>query len=345
MLKRIWHAGIMLNRLQYGNQMIQGGRLAAVGLIPIDGTVNVSQLRDSVRGYVNQSRSKNTLRGYRADWQHFVAFSEVLAEEAMPARPENVAAYLSSCADHAPKAGSIQRRVSAIAAMYKAAGYDSPTLSPVVKLCLAGIRRALGTRQEGKKPTLTSDIAAMCSHLPPGLLGIRDRAILLIGFAGGFRRSELVGLNFGDLQFGDDGVRIMIAHSKTDQEGAGQVVGIARGMNLCPVAALQAWLSAASITYGPAFRSVTRHGHVEPDRLTDQVVAMVVKRYSAAAGLDPAKYSWHSLRAGLVTQAALNGVSEHAIMRQTRHKSTEMLRRYIRDANLFGDNASGRLGL
>jgi integrase len=185
----------------------------------------------------------------------------------------------------------------------------------------------------------------MCSHLPAGLVGIRDRGILLIGFAGAFRRSELVGLNIDDLEFVEDGARLTNRRSKTDQEGAGEVVGISRGVNLCPIQALRVWLSASTIRSGAIFRSVTRHGRVQPDRLTDQVVALVVKRYSAAAGLDPAMYSGHSLRAGLVTQAALNGVPEYAIMQQTRHKSAEMLRRYIRDANVFRDNASARLGL
>lgn len=263
----------------------------------------------------------------------------------MPARPEVVANYLSVCADSGLKSGTIQRRVSAIAAMHNAAGYDSPTSNSAVKLCLSGIRRVLGTRQQGKKPTLTADIAAMCSHMSPNLLGIRDRAILLIGYSGAFRRSELVGLDCEDLEFGNDGVRVTIRNSKTDQEGAGEVIGIARGTSLCPVLALQAWLSRAPIANGPVFRSVTRHGHVSNRRLSDQVVALLVKRYVIVAGLEPASYSGHSLRAGLVTQATLNGVPEGDIMRQTRHRSSEMLRRYIRDAKVFRDNVSGQLGL
>lgn len=311
----------------------------------VEETSDLTPFLSRARHYVYQSRSANTLRGYNSDWRHFSRFSKALGIEPMPARPEMVASYLSACADSGLTAGSIQRRVSAIAAVHNAAGYDSPASGPAVKLCLAGIRRALGIRQEGKRPTLTTDLAAMCSHLPAGLLGIRDRAILLIGFSGAFRRSELVGLDFEDLAFGDDGVRITIRRSKTDQEGAGQVIGIARGMNLCPVAALQAWLSAAAITSGPVLRSVTRHGSVNTSRLTGQVVALVVKRWSAVAGLESAKYSGHSLRAGMVTQATLNGVSEGAIMRQTRHRSSEMLQRYIRDAKVFRDNASARLGL
>jgi site-specific recombinase XerD len=158
--------------------------------------------------YAYQSRSTNTLRGYQSDWRSFSWFSEGLGIEPMPARPDTVASYLSACADSGLKAGTIQRRAAAIAAMHRAAGYDSPTSSAAVKLCLAGIRRVLGTRETGKSPAITTDIAAMCSHLPSGLLGIRDRAILLNGFAGAFRRSELVALDVEDLEFGDLGLRV-----------------------------------------------------------------------------------------------------------------------------------------
>src|SRR6185369_7157000 len=209
--------------------------MAAI-LMPLENAASLVALADRVRTYVQHSRSQNTLRGYQADWRHFSLFSTALGLEPLPARPEVVASYLSACADSGLKAGTIQRRVSAIAAMHTAAGHDPPVASAVVKLSLAGIRRILGTRQEGKLPTMTSDIAEMCSHLPSGLLGIRDRAIVLFGFAGAFRRSELVALDVEDVEFGDGGARITIRHSKTDQEGAGQLVGIARGTRLCPVA-------------------------------------------------------------------------------------------------------------
>jgi integrase len=235
--------------------------------------------------------------------------------------------------------------VSAIAANHTAAGFDSPTGKAAVKLTIGGIRRALGTHQEGKESALTADIASMVAKIPAGPKGVRDRALLLIGFSGAFRRSELVGLNVEDLEFGADGVKIHIRKSKTDQEGAGQTIGIAHGGALCPVRALKAWLEASDIITGPVFRGVTRHGRIQPGRLTDQVVANVVKASTGAAGLDPARYSGHSLRAGLVTQAAINGVQELAIMKQTRHKSSDMLRKYIRDANLFRENVSARVGL
>lgn len=295
--------------------------------------------------YIQQSRAESTLRGYRSDMADFKAFCREHGLCSMPATAETVCYYLSAAADSGLKSGSVSRRVSAIAAAHTSAGYDSPTVKAAVKLCLAGIRRALGVRQVGKSPTMTGDIAAMLSHAPGGLLGVRDRAMLLVGFAGAFRRSELVALEVEDLTFTEDGVKILIRKSKTDQEGAGQVVAIARGVSMCPVEALKAWLTAAGITAGPIFRSVNRHGHLQDGAVTDQVVALVVKRYAAAAGLDARKYAGHSLRAGLVTQAAVNGVSELSIMRTTRHKSSAMVQRYIRDANLFRDNASGRVGL
>src|SRR5581483_8604528 len=166
-----------------------------------------------VRVYTQRSRSRNTIRGYQGDWRHFSEFCQSLGLISLPARPELVASYLTLCADSGLKVGSIQRRVSAIAAMHAAVGHDSPTFNPVVKLSLAGIKRSLGMRQEGKRPTLTADIAAMCSHISPGLLGVRDRAILLFGFAGGFRRSELVALDVDDVRVDDEGARVTVRRS------------------------------------------------------------------------------------------------------------------------------------
>ena len=317
----------------------------AAALVPVPTETALAPFLVRARDYIHKSRAASTLRGYQNDFRDFSEFCEQHGLCKMPAGPETVCSYLSCCADSGLKAGSIQRRVSAIAAAHTAAGYDSPTTKAAVRLCLAGIRRELGVRQEGKAPVLTSDVAAMVGKIPPGLLGLRDRALLLVGFAGAFRRSELVALEVEDLTFTEDGMKVLIRRSKTDQEGAGQVVGIARGMNLCPAEAMKIWLKAAGITAGPIFRSVTRHGHIQPGAITDQVVALVVKRYAAAAGLDPRKYAGHSLRAGLVTSAAMNNVPEYVIQRQTRHKSTDMLRRYIRDVSLFRDNASARVGL
>jgi site-specific recombinase XerD len=314
-------------------------------IIPTGFNAVLASFAPRVQEYARASRSKNTLRGYRSDWASFTGWCEALGLVSLPALPETIAAYLTAMADQGLKSGSIQRRVSAIAANHMASGYESPTGRAAVTLTLAGIRRLIGTHQEGKSPVLTSDIAAMVATLPHTLIGKRNRAMILLGYAGALRRSELVTLDAEDLTFTTDGIRLAIRKSKTDQDGAGQTIGIARGGALCPVRALETWIEASGIENGPVFRSVNRHGQIQPAQLTDQVVANVVKASSAAAGLDPAKYAGHSLRAGLVTQAAINEVPEYKIMRQTRHKSSAMVRRYIRDADLFRDNVSARVGL
>jgi integrase len=179
------------------------------------------------------------------------------------------------------------------------------------------------------------------------MIGIRDRALILLGFAGAFRRAELVGLNVMDLDFNRDGLTITLRRSKTDQEGQGRRVGIPYGSNpeTCPVRVLQWWLDQAAITDGPVFRSLTRHGRVRPDRLSPGDVARVVKKLAVRAGLDSAKYAGHSLRAGHATSAAASGASERSIMNQTGHRSVEMVRRYIREGSLFRENSGGKLGL
>ena len=186
----------------------------------------------------------------------------------------------------------------------------------------------------------------MCTMLPDTLIGKRDKALLLVGFAGGFRRSELVGVTVENIEETPEGIIIHLLKSKTDQEGKGRLVGIRRSDNpaTCPVRALFAWVYTAGITSGPVFRAVDRHGMVK-ESLTAQSIALVVKTACSAAGLDSAKYSGHSLRAGLVTQAAKNKASVIDIMRQTGHKSTETVNRYIRKANIFEDNVSGIIGL
>jgi integrase len=211
---------------------------------------------------------------------------------------------------------------------------------------MAGIRRTKGTAQQGKDPLLTEDVRAIAAALPEGLLGVRDRALLLLGFAGAFRRSELVSLNAEDVTFTGDGLVILLRRSKTDQEGEGRKVGIPYGSHpeTCPVRALRVWLDALGITEGPLFRSV-QHGRIQPGRLCDEAVALMVKRHAKALGKDARRFAGHSLRAGLVTSAAIAGVSERSIMRQTGHRSHAILQRYIRDASLFRENAAGRVGL
>jgi integrase len=187
----------------------------------------------------------------------------------------------------------------------------------------------------------------MLATLPDGLAGTRDRALLLTGFAGAFRRSELVGLDRADLEFNARGLVITLRRSKTDQEGHGRKVALPYGSTFetCPVRSMQAWLEESGITDGPLFRKINRHGQLHLARLCGSAVALTVKRSVRAAGLDPSKYSGHSLRSGFATAAAIAGASERAIMNQTGHQSSKMVRRYIRDGNLFRDNAAAKLGL
>lgn len=295
--------------------------------------------------YARTAKSDNTLRAYRSDWADFSGWCERHGLPALPATDATVSAYLTEQAE-THSTSTLQRRISSISQAHKAAGHPSPTRGRVATVW-QGIRRAKGTAQKGKAPARTQEVRAMVAACGDGLLGARDRALLLLGFAGAFRRSELVGLQVADLDFGADGLTVTLRRSKTDQEGAGQKVGIPYGSHpqTCPVRGLQAWLQAADITAGPVFRSVDRHGNVRLAALTGQSVALVVKKCAEAAGLDPAKFAGHSLRAGLATAAAEAGVSERIIAAQTRHRSLPMLRRYIREGNLFRENAAAEVGL
>jgi integrase len=300
-----------------------------------------------VREYVRASKAENTLRGYQSDWRDFCSWCESHGGLCpLPASADAVAAYIAECAGHL-KPGSIQRRLNAIAEAHKAAGLDSPTHAAIVRNTLKGIRRTLGTAPAQKAPALTDDIRAIVAATDAGLIGARDRALILLGFAGAFRRSELVGLDVEDCAFGKDGLTITMRRSKVDQEGQGRKIGIPYGSNpdTCPVRNLQDWIAHAGVTAGPLFRSINRHGQVQAGRLSGIDVARVTKKLAARAGIDPAKYAGHSLRAGHATAAAIAGASERSIMRQTGHRSVQMVRRYIRDGNLFKENSAGKLGL
>ncbi len=296
--------------------------------------------------YMSHAKADNTLIAYRKDWNNFCRFCIAAGLEYLPATPDTVVAYLTVQAD-SHKVSTLDRCIASISQAHQAAGFSTPTSDMQVRVLMQGIRRVNGTSQTQKAPAVSSDIKAMVNTLSDNLLGIRDRALLLVGFAGGFRRSELVNIDVEDLNFTREGLVINIRKSKTDQEGNGRQIGIAYGSNpaTCPVRSLQAWIEASGITTGPLFRSVNRHGNLRQGRLSDKAVALVVKRSAEAAGLDSSKYSGHSLRAGMATSAAMNGVSERGIMNQTGHRSTAMVRKYIRQGSLFLDNASASLGL
>lgn len=311
----------------------------------------VARLKDlagRARAFMEAAKSENSRRAYRSDWRHFESWCRSHGLVCLPAAPETIALYLTAlAADHKP--ASLQRKLTSITKAHQAASFPSPASMQhaVVSETLKGIRRSLGTAQPGKEPLLTAEILEMLDSLDDTLLGYRDRALLLVGFAGGFRRSELVSLEVDDVKETADGLVIQIRRSKTDPEAKGTTVALPYGSTAatCPVRSYRAWIGAAGITTGPAFRAVDRHGRVGHGRMNAGSVARLIKRAAAAAGLDAANYAGHSLRAGFATQAFLNGAAEVSILRQTRHKSLNTLRKYIRDRSLFRDNPASKLGL
>jgi site-specific recombinase XerD len=301
---------------------------------------------EQARGYVAASRSENTRRAYRADWDHFTSWCGLRGLSSLPADPTAVALYVTDMAGTF-KVATISRRMVSIAQAHRAAGHLSPTTDERVRLVNAGIRRVHGTASRQVRPVVTDDLRQMVYRCGADNAGIRDRALLLVGFAAALRRSELVALDAIDAEETNDGVVLTVRRSKTDQEGAGRKIGIPYGSNpaTCPVRAWRAWTERADITEGPLFRGIDRHGNIAERRLSDRGVALIVKRRAEAAGIDPYTVSGHSLRAGLATAAAAAGVSERAIAAKTGHKSMTVLRSYIRNGSLFTENAAAAVGL
>ncbi|TPI58677.1 site-specific integrase [Mesorhizobium sp. B3-1-7] len=252
-----------------------------------------------------------------------------------------MAGYLADCAATCAVA-TIRRRLAAIAKAHVATGADDPTKNELVRATMRGIRRTLGTAQREAKPVLKDDLFRMLERTGDSPKDIRDKALLLLGFAGAFRRSELVGLDVADIEHVRQGIVVTLRRSKTDQEGRGRKIGIPHGRTQwCPVRSLTDWLDHTGIENGPVFRPVDRHGHIAGSRLSGEAVSIIVKERVEAAGFNPDDYSGHSLRAGLATSAAMAGASTWKIRAQTGHASEAMLARYIRDGNLFQNNAAG----
>jgi len=308
----------------------------------------MAQLVQSAARYASQSKAASTLHVYEIHWRDFTGWCGHRGLCPLPADPKTVALYITDQADQGKKVATISARLAAISKTHSAAGYQSPASlrHAVVGEVMTGIKRAKGVKQTTKDAAITNIVLKMLSHTPDTLLGLRDRALLLIGFAGAFRRSELVALDLADIKEVPEGLAVTIRRSKTDQEGAGRLVGIPYCSTLesCPVQSLRAWLDASNISSGALFPSINRHGRIG-ERMTAQSVALVVKRYAGAAGLKVELFAGHSLRAGLATSAAINGVSERSIMQQTGHRSAAMVRRYIRDGALFRENAAAKVGL
>jgi len=297
----------------------------------------LAALEAKVARAVVRARAPATLRAYRSDWADFAVWCDGIGTSALPAAPGVVAAYVAEMADppddRAPAAVStITRRLAAIGEGHKAAGHPNPCTDELVRTTMGGVRRMLGVAPRQKTALRTADLRAVLSGFNPAkLLDIRDRSLLLLGFAGGMRRSELVGLDVGDVIQVDEGLLVGLRNSKTDQEGRGRKVEVVYGTHpaTCPVRAWRAWLAASGINEGPAFRSVDRHCRLGERRLSDQSVALVVKRHMVGLGQAAATYAGHSLRRGMATTAAKGGASERAIMRATGHTSTQTVRGYI----------------
>jgi site-specific recombinase XerD len=314
-------------------------------LVPLTETLPAVELAadlDRAVDLARQEKATATRRAYGSDFRIFQAWCAARSVAPLPATPETVAAFLAYEVDRGISASTIGRRVAAIRYAHKLAGLAVPTDSEVVKATVRGIRRSLGTAPRKKTPATAERVIPMALGTGNGVKALRDRALLLLGFAGAFRRSELVALDCEDVEETAAGLKITIRRSKTDQDGAGQTIAIVRGSVACPVAALKAWREAAGITEGGLFLSVRKGGKVGT-RLSAQSVADIVKAAAESVGLDPKAFAGHSLRAGFVTSAAKRGASLFKLMDVTRHKSVDTLRGYVRDAELFKDHAGAGL--
>lgn len=299
------------------------------------------KLTDKARQSIYVSRADNTIKAYESDWNDFCDWCDYHQVSAFPAIPETIVNYINDLADNA-KANTVARRISALTENFDAAGLqDNPCRFPIVKNALRGIKRMKGVIQHGKLPILFDDIKEMLTYLDGDeLQQARDKAILLVGFYGAMRRSEIANIEVDDIQFTRLGMLITLRKSKTDQFDRGQMIAIpnVQDKEICAVQALKEWLRLSGITTGPVFRGFTRNHGIRKTKISDKSIALIVKHYAGLLGMDPDDYGAHSLRHGFATSAAQHHVEERQIMRQTRHKSQTIVRRYIDEADRLIDN-------
>ncbi len=308
--------------------------------------VALDEARAAAEAYAKGSRSPGTWRAYESDWKVFSAWCASVDQGPLPASPSTVAWFLASQARLRIAPSTLGRRLAAIRLMHLGARLPSPHDALEVAEVMRGIRRAWKRPVTQKAPAVADEIKRMVDAVQPQTLaGLRDRALLLLGFAGAFRRSELVALDIEHLTARPEGLSVLIASSKTDQEGRGQVVAIPAVPDspYCPVRAVSDWLVAADIGSGAVFRSIRRGDHVAADRLGDRSVALVIKRLATKVGLDASRYAGHSLRSGFLTSAAQNRASIFRMADQSRHKSLDVLRDYVRNEDRFENNAADGL--
>ena len=310
---------------------------------------DIKSLQEETLLNLKNSKAKNTIRAYKSDFNDFGLFCAKNGFQSLPSDPKVVSLYLTYLSTKDAKMSTLKRRLVSIGVIHKLKGHYLDTKNPSIIENIMGIKRRKGSIQKGKKPLLINNLKKIINAIDEQnneeIKKLRDRSIILIGFSGGFRRNELVSLDHEDLDFLQEGLKIKIRRSKTDQFGEGSVKGLPYfdSPKYCPVVSLQKWLDISKINSGALFRRFTKGSNLSKNRLTDQTVALLIKEYLKIAGIDSKNYSGHSLRSGFATSAAESGAEERTIMAMTGHKSTEMVRRYIKEANLFKNNALNKI--
>jgi len=310
---------------------------------------DIKALQEETLLNLKSSKALNTIRAYKSDYKDFGLFCAQNGFKSLPAEPKIVSLYLTHLSTKDVKISTIKRRLVSIGVIHKLKGHYLDTKHPSIIENIMGIKRRKGSIQKGKKPLLINNLKQIINvidlHNNEEIKKFRDRSIILIGFSGGFRRNEIVSLDYEDLDFVTEGLKINLRRSKTDQFGEGAVKGLPYFDNsqYCPVLTLQKWIEVSNIKSGPLFRRFSKGLKLTENRLTDQTVALLIKEYLKLAGIDSENYSGHSLRSGFATSAAESGAEERSIMAMTGHKSTEMVRRYIKEANLFKNNALNKI--
>ena len=310
---------------------------------------DIKSLQEETILNLRSSKAYNTVRAYKSDFNDFGLFCTKNGFKSLPTQPKIVALYLTHLSTKEIKMSTIKRRLVSIGVIHKLKGLYLDTKHPIIVENLMGIKRRKGSFQKGKKPLLINNLKNIIKVIDQEnyeeIKKIRDKTIILVGFSGGFRRNEIVSLDIDDLNFVNEGVRINLKRSKTDQFGEGSLKALPyfESSQYCPVKSLLKWIEISNIKSGPLFRRFIKGSKLSEKRLTDQTVALIVKEYLKLGGIDNRNYSGHSLRSGFATSAAESGAEERSIMAMTGHKTTGMVRRYIKEANLFKNNALNKV--
>ena len=311
-------------------------------------TTDLKILHEATLENLKSSKANNTLRAYKSDFKDFGTFCSRHGLNSLPTEPKIVSLYLTHLSKNS-KFSTLRRRLVSISMVHKLKGHYLDTKHPIIVENLMGIRRVKGSIQKGKKPILINHLKLIINSINEQKTNetkkFRDKAIILIGFGGGFRRTELISIDYEDLEFVPEGLKITLKKSKTDQFGEGMIKGLPYfdDKNYCPVTNIKKWLEISNINSGPVFRRFSKGSVLTDKRLTDQSVVLLIKEHLRLAGIENKNFAGHSLRSGFATVAADSGADERSIMAMTGHKTTQMVRRYIREANLFKNNALNKI--